>query len=54
MTTPPEHPRAAPPADAEKLRRMGRQVIATEARAVAALAERIDGGFVAACRTMLA
>jgi arabinose-5-phosphate isomerase len=36
------------------LRRLGRRVIAVEAAAVAALAERIDERFAAACRLMLA
>jgi arabinose-5-phosphate isomerase len=54
MTLPQERPRPAPPVDADRLRRMGRKVVATEAQAVAALAERIDGEFVAACRAMLA
>ncbi|BBL76030.1 KpsF/GutQ family sugar-phosphate isomerase [Methylomagnum ishizawai] len=54
MSPPPEHRRAPPPADAETLCRMARKVIATEAEAVAALAGRIDAGFVAACQTMLA
>jgi arabinose-5-phosphate isomerase len=44
------------PADteAEKLRRLGLAVIETEAAAVARLASRIDVGFVAACRYLLA
>jgi arabinose-5-phosphate isomerase len=53
MTTLPERHRTATSCDAENLRRLGRKVIATEAEAVAALAERIDGQFVAACRLML-
>ena len=39
--------------DDHKLRRDGRNVVRIEAEAVAALAERIDGHFVAACRLML-
>jgi arabinose-5-phosphate isomerase len=54
MTTPPARIPATTLVDADQLRRMGRRVIATEAEAVAALAERIDGEFVAACRAMLA
>jgi arabinose-5-phosphate isomerase len=54
-------PRSAPldrPApgeeEAEKIRRLGRAVIDTESQAVAALADRIDEGFVRACGYMLA
>ena len=54
MTKPLERHRTAPPVDADGLLRMGRRVIATEARAVAALAENIDERFVAACQSMLA
>jgi arabinose-5-phosphate isomerase len=40
-------------AAAGKIRRLGRAVIETEAQAVAALADRIDDGFVRACGHML-
>ena len=43
-----------PPEEAARIRRLGRAVIETEAEAVAALAERIDEGFVQACGYMLA
>jgi arabinose-5-phosphate isomerase len=39
--------------DADKLKRLGRSVIETEARAVADLAARIDEAFVTACQYML-
>ena len=54
MTTPLPRPADTTPCDDSALRRSGRQVIATEAVAVAALSERIDEHFVAACRLMLA
>lgn len=41
-------------AGAEQIRRLGRAVIDTETAAIAALARRIDEGFVRACRHMLA
>lgn len=44
---------ARPPCEEAALLRLGRRVVAAEAAAVAALAERIDGRFVAACRLML-
>jgi arabinose-5-phosphate isomerase len=47
-------PATLAPADAAQLQKLGRAVIATEAAAVAALAERIDAAFVAACCYMLA
>lgn len=53
MSTSPQRLSDATPRDELALRRLGRQVIATEAAAVAALAERIDEQFVAACRRML-
>lgn len=40
--------------EAEQIRRLGRAVIETEAQGVAALADRIDEGFVRACGYMLA
>ena len=40
--------------DAEKLRRLGRAVLETEAAAVARLVQRVDDDFVAACRCLLA
>jgi arabinose-5-phosphate isomerase len=40
--------------DAAKIQQLGRAVLETEAQAVAALCERVDGGFVRACRYMLA
>jgi arabinose-5-phosphate isomerase len=40
--------------EADKIKALGRAVIATEAAAVAALGARIDADFVAACRYMLA
>jgi len=42
-----------PTIDDQKLRRDGQNVVRIEAEAVASLAERIDGHFVAACRLML-
>ncbi|MDZ4263715.1 MAG: KpsF/GutQ family sugar-phosphate isomerase [Pseudomonadota bacterium] len=42
------------PAEREKLKRLGLAVIETEARAVQALAARIDEGFVHACELLLA
>jgi arabinose-5-phosphate isomerase len=42
-----------PTIDEHKLRQDGRNVVRIEAEAVASLAERIDGHFVAACRLML-
>lgn len=42
------------PGEADRIQTLGRAVIATEAAAVAALAERIAADFVAACRYMLA
>lgn len=42
------------PLDDEKLLALGRAVIETEAQAVAALADRIDGNFAKACACMLA
>jgi arabinose-5-phosphate isomerase len=42
-----------PPVDPATLCESGRRVIATEAAAVAALAERIDARFAAACRVLL-
>jgi arabinose-5-phosphate isomerase len=54
MTTSPKRlPDSTTPCDDLALRRLGRQVIATEAAAVAALSDRIDEQFVAACRRML-
>lgn len=53
MTTSPQRLSHPPLCDELALRRLGRQVIATEAAAVAALTERIDEQFVAACRLML-
>lgn len=46
-------PRMTPLVDDNKLRQDGRNVVRIEAEAVASLAERIDGHFVAACRLML-
>ncbi|TPW10782.1 MAG: KpsF/GutQ family protein, partial [Halothiobacillaceae bacterium] len=43
-----------PLAESDKLRQLGLAVIETEAKAVAALAERIDANFVKACHYMLA
>jgi arabinose-5-phosphate isomerase len=54
MPTAPQRNEPAAPCDEQALRRLGLQVIRSEAQAVAALAERIDAGFVAACRLMLA
>ncbi len=45
---------ALPVLDDDRLASLGRAVIETEAAAVAALADRIDATFVAACRLMLA
>jgi len=42
------------PGEAERIQALGRAVLDTEARAVGALIERIDGAFVTACRYMLA
>jgi arabinose-5-phosphate isomerase len=53
MTTSPQRRPNSTPCDDLVLRRLGRQVIATEAAAVAALADRIDEHFAAACRLML-
>lgn len=54
----PERPnpqeRLASPDESGDIRRLGRAVIETEARSIAALAERIDDAFVRACRYMLA
>jgi arabinose-5-phosphate isomerase len=54
MTSPQALRRTASYCDDETLCRMGVKVIDNEARAVAALAERIDTNFVRACRLMLA
>src|SRR3989337_3384750 len=40
--------------EAQKIRQLGLAVIDTEAKAVSALASRIDAGFVKACQIMLA
>jgi arabinose-5-phosphate isomerase len=53
MTITPQPRRTATLCDDQALRRLGLRVIATEAEAVAALAERINEHFVAACRLML-
>lgn len=53
MTTLPKTSRSPLSCDELALRRQGRQVIAIEAAAVAALGERIDERFVAACGLML-
>jgi arabinose-5-phosphate isomerase len=47
-------PATLSPEQADQIKRLGRAVIETEANAVAALAERMDDAFVAACRHMLA
>jgi arabinose-5-phosphate isomerase len=44
----------APGLDPQRLEHSAREVIDTEARAIAGLAERIDGGFLRACELMLA
>jgi arabinose-5-phosphate isomerase len=49
----PKRRQAATLCDDQALRELGQKVITTEARAVAALAERIDHRFVAACQLML-
>lgn len=53
MTALPKRRGTATICDDQNLARLARKVIATEAEAVAALAERIDERFVAACRLML-
>jgi arabinose-5-phosphate isomerase len=53
MTLAPQHRPIAVHCDDQALRELALKVITTEAQAVAALAERIDHNFVAACRLML-
>jgi arabinose-5-phosphate isomerase len=48
------HKYAVGPGEAERICALGRAVLETESAAVSALAERIDGDFVEACRYMLA
>jgi arabinose-5-phosphate isomerase len=52
VRTPVTSAAAAP--DDERLERCAREVIAIEARGISGLADRIDGGFLHACRLMLA
>jgi arabinose-5-phosphate isomerase len=54
MTTLPKRQPGAVSCDDATLIRLGRKVIAAEAEALSALAERIDAPFVRACRAMLA
>ncbi|CAL1239574.1 KpsF/GutQ family sugar-phosphate isomerase [Candidatus Methylocalor cossyra] len=53
MTTFPHRPSSPPAGDDLAFRRSALRVIAVEAAAVAALAERLDGQFPAACRLLL-